>query len=194
MTDIKQKTVSGFAYKFAERVGAQGISFITQIVLARLLMPSAYGTIALVVVFISLCDVFVTYGFGNSLIVNKKSDSKDFSTCFFFGLFLAIIFYLIIFFSSGWIADFYNNDELVLLIRVMGIRIPVAAVNSVQHAYVSKNMWFKKFFYATLIGTVISGVIAIGMAYLGWGIWALVEQYLGNVVLDTICLWIIVNL
>ena len=191
--DIKRKTASGFAYKFAERAGAQGINFLVQILLARILMPEEYGVIALVTVFITICDVFVTYGFGNSLVVNKDSNSIDFSTCFYFGLCLSAVIYMLIFFCAPFIASFYNNELLTPVVRVMGLRLPIAAVNSVQHAYVQKHMWFKKFFYATLIGTVVSGIIAVIMAYAGYGVWALVEQYLGNVLMDTVCLWIIVG-
>ena len=81
---LKQKAASGFAYRFAERALAKAISFVIQLLLARLLMPEEYGLIALVTVVITICDVFVTYGFGNALIVNKDSDQLDFSTCFFF--------------------------------------------------------------------------------------------------------------
>lgn len=191
--NLKKKTASGFAYKFAERVGAQGINFIIQIVLARILLPEDYGLIALVTVFIALCDVFVTYGFGNSLVVNKTSDSTDFSTCLYFGLFLSAILYAAIYFGAPLIANFYENDTLIPVVRVMGLRLPIAAVNSVQHAYVQKHMWFRKFFYATLIGTVASGIVSVIMAYAGFGVWALVEQYLGNVIMDTVCLWIFVG-
>ena len=193
---LKKKIKSGFIYKFAERVGANGVKFILSIVLARILSTHDYGLISLVLVFITICDVFVTYGFGNSLIANKKSDQLDFSTCFYFGFFLSIILYAVLYCVAPFIAGYYGNYDKELLtsvIRVMGIRLPIAAINSVQHAYVSKNMWFKKFFYATMIGTVISGIIALFMAYNGFGVWALVEQYLGNVILDTICLWIIVG-
>lgn len=193
MRDLKKKTAIGFAYKFAERVGAQGIKFVIQILLARFLLPEEYGIIALVTVFITVCDVFVTYGFGNSLIVNKNSDSLDFSTCFYFGLFLAAVLYTIVFFGAPTFAAYYENELLTPVIRVMGLRIPIAAINTVQHAYVQKHMWFRKFFFATLIGTVVSGVVAVIMAYNGFGVWALVEQYLGNVIMDTLCLWIIVG-
>ncbi len=192
-TDIKRKTASGLVYKFAERAGAQGINFIIQILLARILMPEEYGVIALVTVFIAICDVFVTYGFGNSLVVNKKSDSVDFSTCFYFGLCIAVVLYLAVFLCAPLIADFYDNELLTPVIRVMALRIPIASINSVQHAYVQKHMWFKKFFYATLIGTIVSGIIAVIMAYAGFGTWALIEQYLGNVFIDTVCLWFIVG-
>lgn len=190
---LKQKAASGFAYRFAERALAKAISFVIQLLLARLLMPEEYGLIALVTVVITICDVFVTYGFGNALIVNKDSDQLDFSTCFFFCIFLAVILYIGLYFASPAIAAYYREEGLTPILRMMGFRIPLAAINSVQHAYVSKHLRFKKFFFATLIGTVISGVVAVIMAYMGFGAWALVEQYLGNALIDTICLWIIVG-
>lgn len=193
MKDFKKKTVSGFAYKFAERVGAQGINFIVSMLLARLLLPEEYGVIALVTVFISILDAFVTYGFGNSLIVNKNSDGLDFSTCFYFGIALSIAIYFMVYFGAPYLADFYDNELLTPVLRVMSLRVPLAAINTVQHAYVSKHMIFKKFFYATLIGTVISGVVAVIMAYQGLGVWALVEQNLGNAFIDTLCLWMMVG-
>lgn len=190
---LKAKTISGFIYKTLERVGAQGVNFIVTLVLARILLPEEYGLIALVTIIITILDVFVTYGFGNSLIANKDSDQIDFSTCFYFGLFVSIIVYFITYISAPLIAAFYNNELLIALVRVMALRIPIAAINSVQHAYVSKHMMFRKFFISTSIGTVLSGIIAIVMAYKGFGVWALVEQYLGNVICDTVCLWIIVG-
>jgi O-antigen/teichoic acid export membrane protein len=191
--DLKKKTVSGFAYKMLERIGAQGVNFIVSIILARLLLPEEYGVISLVLVLITLLDVFVTYGFGNSLIANKESDDVDFSTCFYFGICLSLIVYAIVYFCSPLVASFYKIELLTPVLRVMGLRVPIAAINSVQHAYVSKHMMFRKFFISTSIGTILSGIIAIIMAYHGFGVWALVEQYMGNVVCDTICLWIIVG-
>ena len=191
--NLKKKAAAGFTYRFAERALAKGINFLIQLLLARLLMPDDYGLIALVTVLITICDVFVTYGFGNALIANKNSDSLDFSTCFYFGLVLSAVLYVIVFFGAPIVAGIYSSPMLVPLLRVMGIRIPLAAINTVQHAYVSKHLRFRTFFYATLIGTVISGVIAIVMAYCGCGVWSLMEQYLGNSLIDTVCLWIIVG-
>lgn len=191
MKDLKQKTLSGFVYKLMERGASQGISFFIQIILARILMPEEFGTIALLTVFITILDVFVTYGFGNSLVVNKKSDDLDFSTCFYFGLFLATVLYVLVFAFSPYISNFfYGDDELDILVKVMALRMPIAAVNSVQYAYVSKAMRFKLFFYATLVGTVLSGIVGITMAYTGFGVWALVAQYLSNSLFNTITLWI----
>lgn len=192
MKNLKQKTLSGFIYKFAERGAAQGISFIVQIILARILMPEEFGTIALLTVLMTVLDVFVTYGFGNSLVVNKKSDDLDFSTCFFFGIFLSVVLYVGVYISSPFISHyFYGHDELDLLVKVMALRMPIAAVNSVQHAYVQKTMQFRLFFYATLIGTILSGIVGITMAYIGFGVWALAAQYLCNAFFNTITLWVV---
>lgn len=196
MDDLRKKTISGFIYKFLERIGAKGVSIVVSILLARLILPEEYGLIALVYIFIIICDVFVSYGFGSSLIANKDSDDTDFSTCFFFGLFCSLLLYVAIYFAAPIIAGFYSNynyDMLIMVLRVMALRIPIAAINTTQHAYVAKHLMFKKFFYATLIGTVVSGIIAVVMAFYGFGVWALVEQYIGNVCLDTICLFVIVN-
>lgn len=190
MNNLKQKTLSGFIYKLGERGASQGINFVVQIILARILMPEEFGTIALLTVLMTILDVFVTYGFGNSLVVNKKSDDLDFSTCFYFGIFLALLLYGIVWFSSPYISDFfYGRGELDILIKVMALRMPIAAVNSVQHAFVAKNMNFRLFFYATLIGTVMSGFVGITMAYTGFGVWALVAQYLSNALFNTVTLW-----
>ena len=190
---LKRKAASGFIYRFAERALAKSIGFVVQLLLARLLMPEEYGLIALVTVVITICDVFVTYGFGNSLVVNKESDQLDFSTCFYFCVALALLLYTGLFFASPLIASFYRNEQLTLILRVMGLRIPLAAVNSVQHAYVAKRLNFRKFFYATLIGTILSGIGALILAYMGYGVWALVEQYLGHAFVGTVCLWFIVG-
>ena len=191
MANLKQKTLSGFVYNFAERGAAQGINFLVQIILARLLMPEEFGTIALLTVLMTILDVFVTYGFGNSLVVNKKSDDLDFSTCFYFGIFLSLMMYAVVYASSPYISKFfYGHDELDILVKVMALRIPIAAVNSVQHAYVQKRMQFRLFFFATLIGTALSGVVGIVMAYTGFGVWALAAQYMSNAFFNTITLWI----
>lgn len=190
MEDLKRKTLSGLIYKLGEQAGAQGVNFLVSIILARLLLPEQFGTIALSMVFIAILDVFVTHGFGNSLIVNKNSDELDFSTCFYFGSILSIIIYALVFIFAPFIASFFSEPDLAPVLRVMSLRIPIAAVNTCQHAYVSKHMIFRKLFFSSTIGITISGVISIAMAYMGYGIWALVAQYLGNVTIDTVCLFI----
>ncbi|OQB25772.1 MAG: Teichuronic acid biosynthesis protein TuaB [Firmicutes bacterium ADurb.Bin182] len=191
--NIKSKAVSGILYRFAERIAAQTVSTLVSIVLARILLPEEYGIVALVTIIITLCDTFVVSGLGASLIQKQDADRKDFSTIFWAGLLLSSILFVMLFFMAPVIASWYENDTITPIIRVMAIRIPIASVNSVQQAYVSKKLMFKKFFWATISGTVISGVTGIIMAYQGFGVWALVAQYLINVSVGTIMLFLVVD-
>ncbi len=192
-SELKNKTVSNLIWRFAERSGAQGISFIISIVLARILSPNEYGVIALVTVFLSIFQVFVDSGMGNALIQKKDADDLDFSTIFFFNIFMCVLVYVITFFGAPFIARYYENDILTPVVRVLGITILISGVKNVQQAYVSKKMIFKKFFYSTLAGTLLAGVVGIVLAYLGYGVWALVAQNLVNTAVDTLFLWVTVK-
>ena len=187
-SSVKYKTLSGFAWKFGERISAQLVSFIVSIILARILSPEHYGIVAMVTVFINIANVFVTSGFSTSLIQKKDASETDFSTIFYCSLAVSVILYLILFLLAPIIADFYDEQLLTSVIRVFSIKILISAYNSVQHAYVSRHMLFRKFFFSTLIGTIVSGVIGIIMAYMGFGVWAIVSQYLVNSMMDTIVL------
>ena len=189
----KKKVITGFIWRFAERVGAQGVSFIVSIVLARLLAPEAYGVVALVGVFTTLLQVFIDSGLGSALIQKKDADDLDFSSVFYFNVTMCIVLYIILFFCSPIIASFYSNMELVPLIRVMAVTVLISGVKNVQQAYVSKTMQFKRFFFATLGGTIFSAFLGIFLAYKGAGAWALVAQNLSNTVIDTLILWITVK-
>ena len=190
---FKFTILSSLAWKFAERIGAQIITFILSILLARILSPNDYGTIGILLVFITIADVFVNAGFGNALIQKKNADDLDFSSVFYFSFIFSVFVYIIIYFSAPAIAIFYSMPILENTLQVLALRIPIAAINCVQQAYVSRNMQFKKFFYSTLSGTLASAVIGITMAYSGYGIWALVGQYLSNAIINTIALFIIIE-
>lgn len=191
--DMKTKVISSLLWRFSERVSAQLVTFVVSIILARLLEPSYYGAIAIVNIFIALANVFVTNGFGNSLIQKNDADDTDFSSVFYFNILMSIAMYGIVFFCAPIIADFYSMPILNTVLRVMGIRLIVAGINSVQHAYVSKHMMFRRFFWSTLGGTLASAVVGITMAYNGFGIWSLVGQYMTNSITDTIVLWFTVK-
>ncbi len=191
--NLKEQIISGLFWKFGERILAQGVSFCVSLVLARMLLPEQYGVVALVLVFINLANVFVTNGLGETLIQKPNAEQKDFSTMFYCSLFFAIILYCILFISAPFIARFYNNNQLISILRVLGLQIPIASMNTIQQAYVSRNMMFKKFFYSTLGGTIFSGVIGIILAYNGAGIWALVIQYMTNTIMNTCILFITVR-
>ena len=194
---LKAKILSGVIWKFGERVSAQAVNFIVSIILARLLLPEDYGIIALVTVFITICNKIVVSGFATSLIQKKDADNLDFSTVFYFSLAVAVVLYTGLFFSAPFIADFYSAESdpqlFIQVIRVMGLNLFIIAVNSVQQAYVSRTMQFRKFFFSTIIGTVVSAVAGIGMAYGGYGVWALVAQNIILAVVNGIVLWFMVK-
>lgn len=193
MDSMKQKVVKGLAWTYAERVLAQIISLVVTIILARLIKPDEYGIVAIVTVFITLADTFAINGLGNALIQKKNADHLDFSSVFFFNLIFSVMLYVILYFAAEPIASFYDNGLLIPALRVMSLRIPIAAVNSVQQAYISRRMEFRRFFFATLAGTFISAVVGIIMAYMGFGVWALIAQYMTNTIIDTLVLWFAVK-
>lgn len=189
----KSKIMSSLFWKFAERIGAQGVNLIVSIALARILAPEDYGAVALITIFITICNVFVEHGFGTALIQKKDADDLDFSSVFYCNILVSIILYIIIFLLSPVIANFYAMPELTSVIRVLGISILVAGLKSIQNAYVSRKMIFKKFFISTSVGTIGSAFVGIWMAYHGYGVWALVAQQLFNTTVDTLMLWITVR-
>ena len=189
----KNKVFSNFIWRFAERSGAQLVAFVVSIVLARILAPEAYGTIALITVFTSILQVFVDSGLGNALIQKKNADNLDFSTVFFTNILFCMMLYLIMFFAAPFIAFFYKDITLTPVIRVLSLTLIISGVKNVQQAYVSRNMLFRKFFFSTLGGTIAAAVVGIIMALKGYGVWALVTQQLLNAAVDTLILWITVR-
>lgn len=194
---MKQEITSGnvlsnLIWRFAERCGAQIVQFIVSIVLARILVPEDYGVVALVLVFAQILQVFVDSGLGNALVQKKDADDLDFSSVFYFNVVWCFFLYAIIYAFAPIIANFYSNPALTSIIRVLCLTVVVSGFKNVQQAYVSKTMQFKKFFFATLIGTLISAVVGILMAKMGLGPWALVGQKLTNLAIDTVALWVFV--
>lgn len=193
MNGNKKAVLSGVFWKFSERIAAQAVSLIVSVILARLLLPEEYGAIALVTVFITIANVFVTSGFGTSLIQKKDADDIDFSTVFYFSIVFSAALYIVLFFLAEPVAAFYSMPVLKPVLRVLGLSIIIMGINSVQQAYVSRKMLFKKFFYATLGGTLVSAVVGVSLAYMGVGVWALVAQTLTNNVIDTIILYLTID-
>ena len=189
----RSSVFSNLIWRFAERCGAQIVQFIVSIVLARLLLPETFGTVALVLVIAQIFQVFVDSGLGNALIQKKDADDLDFSSVFWFNVVWCLFLYGLIFITSPIIAKFYNDTTLISVIRVLCITVIISGLKNVQQAYVSRTMQFKKFFFATLGGTVASAFAGIGLAYGGFGLWAIVAQNLVNLTIDTLVLWIMVE-
>lgn len=180
-------------WRLLERFGAQGVTLVVSLILARLLDPDAYGTVALITVFTAVLNVFVDSGLGNSLIQKKNADDVDFSSVFYFNLLVCCILYSAVFFAAPIVGKFYNKPEMVPMIRVLSITLIISGVKNVQQAYVSKHMMFKKFFFSTIGGTLAASVVGISLALMGKGVWALIVQNITNLLMDTVILWITVK-
>lgn len=189
----KNNVLNNFFWRFAERCGAQFVTLIVSIVLARVLAPSDFGTVSLVMVFTTIMQVFVDSGLGTALIQKKDADDLDFSSVFYFNFAVCLVLYAGMFVTAPYIAKFYNDDSLISIIRVISLTIVISGVKGIQQSYVSRNMLFKRFFFATLGGTVFSAFLGIGMAYAGCGVWSIVAQQLSNTAIDTLILWVTVK-
>ena len=182
--NLKEKVLSGMVWRFAERIMVQLSSFIISLVLARMLAPELYGTVSLVLVFINLANVLINNGLGEACVQQKDAGDKEFSTVFYCSVFFAVVLYIILFIAAAPISLFYNDVSLCIVIRVLALQVPLSSVRTIQQAYVSKHMLFKKFFFSTLGGTLFSGIVGIIMALCGYGVWALVMQQLLSSFID----------
>lgn len=187
------KTTSNFLWKFGQLCGTQIVTLLVSIIFVRVLSPNDFGRVALVAVFINILQVFVDSGLGSALIQKKDADDLDFSSVFYFNFFVCILLYALMFFSAPLIARFYKDDSLTSIVRVISLLIVLSGIKGIQQAYVSRKMIFRKFFFATLGGTVFSAILGIYLAYSGYGVWALVIQQLSHNFIDTLILWLTVK-
>lgn len=192
--EYKQKAVSGTIWKFLERFIAQGITLIVSLVIARILNPDDYSVVSLVAIFFTFANVIISGGLNTALIQKKHADSEDYSSVLYISIMASLVIYVGLFFLAPVIADLYQDESITLIIRIMGISLPITAIKSIWCAYISSTLQFKKFFFATLGGTIISGAVGIVMALKGFGPWALVAQQMTNTVIDTIILIAITRL
>lgn len=179
-------TTKAIGWKMLERFGVQGVQFLLQVILARLLDPEHYGVLSLMLVFTTLATVFVQSGFNTSLIQNKDVTEDDYSSVFWVTLVIAVAIYILFFFSAPLIAIAYKMPDIVAPFRVLALVLFPGTLNSIQIAKVSREIDFKKIFYSNIGAIVISGVAGIAMAYVGLGLWALVAQYILNIVLAAV--------
>lgn len=188
--NIGTKVAKGLFWSLGEKILANGVSFFVSLILARLILPEEYGLIALITIFINISNVFVESGFGTALIQKQNADDEDFHTVFIFEIVIALILYTVLFLCAPIIAKFYGQRKLINILRVYGLVIILGSIKNVQHAYVSKKMDFRLFFFSTLGGTLASAVVGIAMAYMGFGVWALVFQVMMNNLMDSVVLFL----
>lgn len=178
MKNLRKKTINGVFWSFIQSFSVQINAFVVGIILARLLSPREFGLIGMLTIFIALSSTLVNSGLKDSLIRNPNCTEEDYSTAFFFNVGMSFTLYLILFFSAGWIAQFYNEPKLVSLVRVLSITLIINALILIQKAKLTKELDFKLLTKIDVIASVTAGVIAIAMAFYGFGVWSLVAKTL----------------
>lgn len=181
--------ISSLIWKLMERGGTQGIQFIVQIILARLLLPTDFGAVAIITVFITIAKVFVESGLSTALIQKKSVDNCDYSTVFYISMFLSLILYILIYTIAPAVAEYYRQPVLTNAMRVLSLTVFLGAINSIQNAFIAKNMIFKRLFISSIGAIAISGAVGIMTAYHNWGIWAIISQQLVYQIILTLILW-----
>lgn len=187
--DIKKDTLKGMKWTAIEKISLQGIQFVIGLILARLLMPSDFGIVGMLAIFISISQTFVDGGFSNALIRKIDRTETDYSTAFYFNIGIGLVCYGILYIISPWIADFFNVPILSDLLKVLALSIFINSLSVVQIARLSVNINFRLQAYATLISVILSGCIGIWLAYSGYGVWALAWQTVLGALFKTIILW-----
>ena len=187
---LKNKTVKGVGWSFADSILGQGITFIVGLVLARLLSPDEYGLIGIITIFIVVFNGIVDSGFSNALIRKQDCTDEDYNTMFFVNLVMSIFLFVVLFFSAPFISHFFKRPELAPLTRVMGLMMIFNALSLVQVTILTKRIDFKTKTKASLVSAIISGIVGIGMAFAGCGVWSLVGQQLSKQLLYSALLWI----
>lgn len=190
MTDLKQKTVSGLLWSFIDQFANLGITFIIGIILARLLSPKEFGLIGMIAIFIAVSESFINSGFSQALIRKKNCTDTDYSTVFFFNLATGILFFLILFFTAPIIAHFFKEPILEPMVKVLGIVLIIDSLTFIQRTILTKRIDFKLQARISVIASVGSGIIAIYMAFIGFGVWSLVAQRLSRQALNSLFLWL----
>jgi teichuronic acid exporter len=190
-SSLKAKTTKGMVWSAIDKFAAKAGQFVIGIVLARLLMPEDFGLIGMLSIFIAISQSFIDSGMGSGLIQKKDRNNSDFSTVFLFNLTVSVFFYLVLFFTAPFIAGFYDMPQLVLLTRVLSINIIINSLAIVQRAKLTINIDFKTIAKVNVASILAGGTVAMVLAYIGWGVWALVVQRLVSSLVSTGMFWLL---
>lgn len=191
--NIKKSVITGTFWTLLEQLGSKIVALVVEIVLARILMPEDYGIVALAAVFITIANTITIDGLSMSLIQKEDANNQDFSTCFYLVLVTSLFFFGLIYLVAPLVASFYDAEELTLVLRLLGLSCPISSINSIQRAYATRYMLFKKFFVSSTAGYVLAGVFAVFAALEGLGVYALVVETLLKAFFDTLILWFTVR-
>lgn len=189
MGEIKGQTISGIKWSAIERFSIQGITFVIGLIMARLLSPSDYGIIGILGIFIAIAQTFIDSGFGNALVRKIDRTEYDLNTVFYFNIVVSVICYGILFLIAPFVAAFFNQVILEDVLRVIAINLVLQSFNSVQFALFEIKVDFKTIAKCSLAASILSGILGITLAYLGFGVWALVYQQLCATMIRTVAVW-----
>jgi O-antigen/teichoic acid export membrane protein len=187
---LKEKTVTGLTWSFVDNFADRMIQFIIGIVLARILSPREFGLVGMLSIFIAISQVFIVSGFNRALIRKQNVTQEDYSTVFYFNLFIGVICYFILFFSAGVISNFFYEPELKPIVQVLGITLIIYALSFIQRTILTKRIDFKLQARITIFSSIGSGLISIVMAYSGYGVWSLVARAISFAALTSILFWL----
>lgn len=190
---LKNKTIKGLGWSAADAFLGQGVTFFVGLVLARLLSPDEYGLIGICLIFTTVLNGIVDSGFSNALIRKKDVTDEDYNTMFMTNMAISIVLYIFLFVSAPFVSDFFHRVELTALVRATGLILFFNALSITQVTILTKKIDFKTKTKASLVSAIISGVIGIALAFMGYGVWSLVAQQLSKQLLYTLCLWVLNN-
>jgi O-antigen/teichoic acid export membrane protein len=186
---LKNKTVKGVGWSAIDNVAGHAITFVVGLLLARLLSPEDYGVLGLIAIFTAICNCFINSGFGSALIRKKDATDDDFNTAFIFNLAMSVLLYGVLFICAPYIADFFERQELVALVRVSTLSMIIGALAATQRTKLTKRIDFKTQTKITIISSIVRAIVGLSTAFMGWGVWALVSMELVGSTVSTILLW-----
>lgn len=187
--NLKKKSVKGIAWSFVESASTKVIQFVIGIIMARLLMPADYGIVAIILVFITISQVFIDGGFATTLIQDKNKTERDYSTVFTFNVLISVFFYILLYITAPFISKFYSTD-ITIYLRVQSLGIIIYSLSSIHKIRMMVAVNFKAIAKVTVISSLLSGGIGVLLAYKGFGVWALIWQYITSAVMVT-CMYIV---
>lgn len=190
MGELRSKTLKGIFWSAIDKGGVKTIAFVTSVIIARLLTPSDYGIIGMILVFIAVANIFIDSGMSQALVQRKNRTVSDMSTAFYFNVSVSVTCYLILFLCAPWISKFYNVNELSSILRILGLNIIISAFATVQRANLIINLDFRTIAFVNLSAVILSGIVGIWMAYSNYGVWALVGQQMASIGTGTFVYWL----
>lgn len=190
MGELKKKALKGVFWSSIDKAGVKAVSFIVSIVIARILSPSDYGVIGMILVFITIANIFIDSGMSQALVQRKNRTPSDLATAFYFNLVVAVVCYLILFLTAPLVSRFYEIALLTPILRILGLNIIVSSFATVQRANLLAKLDFKTIAIVHISGVLVSGAVGIWMAYAGYGVWALVGQQMASTFMSTLIFWI----